>query len=61
MKKKKYPMNESGIPEYAVERFARCVLEDIREDFARAEVQAEFARWMEERKQGSAQPVTGSN
>lgn len=42
-------VNKSGIPQYAIERFARCVFEDMREDFAKPEVQAEFSRWLEER------------
>ena len=51
MKQEKQPVNHSDIPQYAIERFARCVLEDIREDFAKPEVQADFARWMAEREQ----------
>ena len=54
MKNKKTTSNEDTIPEFAIERFARCVLEDIREDFAREDVQAEFARWLEERERRSA-------
>lgn len=55
MKQEKQPVNHSDIPQYAIERFARCVLEDIREDFAKPEVQADFARWQKERKQTKLQ------
>ena len=51
MGKKKLP-KENCIPEYAIERFARCVLDDIRADYAREEIQAEFDVWMAKREQG---------
>ena len=52
MEDKKKSRNENTIPEYAIERFARCVLDDIRAAFIREDVQAEFAAWMAEREQG---------
>ena len=51
MGRKKKLVNNSGIPQYAIDRFARCVFDDIREDFAKPEVQAEFQRWLAEREQ----------
>lgn len=50
MGRKKKPANNSGIPEYAIERFSRYVWEDIRNDYEKPEVQAEFARWLTERE-----------
>ena len=56
MGRKKKLINNTDIPQYAIERFARCVFDDIRADFAREDVQAEFALWMAERenKKGAA-------
>ena len=42
MGRKKKLINKTDVPQYAVERFARCVFDDIRADFAKPEVQAEF-------------------
>ena len=50
MGRKKKLVNNTNIPQYAVERFARCVFDDIRADFAKPEVQAEFQRWLAERE-----------
>ena len=55
MGRKKKLVNNSGIPQYAIDRFARCVFEDIREDFAKPEVQADFQRWLAEREQNKKQ------
>ena len=55
MGRKKKIVNNSVYPQDLIERFARCVIEDIRADFAKAEVQAEFARWMEEQEKGAAE------
>ena len=52
-KKEREPVNNTGIPQYAIERFARCVFDDIRADFERPEIQEEYRRWLEERE-GSA-------
>ena len=49
-KKEREPVNNTGIPQYAIERFARCVFDDIRADFEKPESQAEFQRWLEERE-----------
>ena len=50
MSRKKKLVNNSGIPQYAIDRFARCVFDDIREDYMKPEVQADFSRWLEERE-----------
>ena len=50
MGRKKKLINKTNVPQYAVERFARCVFDDIRADYARPEVQAEFALWLAERE-----------
>ena len=51
MGRKKKLINKTNVPQYAVERFARCVFDDIRADFAKPEVQTEFQRWLAEREQ----------
>lgn len=50
MGRKHKVVNKSGIPQYAIERFARCVFDDIRADYANPEVQADFQRWLAERE-----------
>ena len=42
-------INKTDVPQYAVERFARCVFDDIRAAYADQEVQEEFARWQAQR------------
>ena len=49
-RKKEKPVNNTNIPHYAIERFARCIFEDIRADFAKPELRAEFARWLAKRE-----------
>ena len=48
MGRKKKLVNNTTIPQYAIERFARCVFDDIRADFANPEIQADFAIWQAE-------------
>ena len=57
MGRKKKLVNNSVYPQHLIERYARCVIEDIRADFAKEDVQADFARWMAERedKNGAAE------
>ena len=55
MGRKKKIVNNSIYPQHLIERFARCVIEDIRADFVREDVQAEFKRWMEEQEKGAAE------
>ena len=50
MGRKKKIINKTNVPQYAVEQFARCVFDDIRADYAKPEVQAEFQRWLAERE-----------
>ena len=44
-KKGRELVNNTGIPQYAIERFARSVLDDIKADYENSEIQAEFLRW----------------
>ena len=48
MGRKKKLINNSDIPQYAIERFARCVFDDIRAAYADEEIQKEFAAWQAE-------------
>ena len=48
MSRKKKLINNTNIPQYAIERFARCVFDDIRAAYADEEVQKEFAKWRAE-------------
>ena len=53
MGRKKKLINNSGIPQYAIETVARCLLPDIIAYFESEEGQREFAEWrrqQEERK-----------
>lgn len=50
MGRKHKVVNKSGIPQYAIDRFARSVFDDMREDFMKPEVQADFQRWLAERE-----------
>ena len=52
MANKNKTLKKCGIPEYVIERIARCVLDDIRADYTREDVQVEFAAWMTERERG---------
>ena len=48
MGRKKKLINNTNIPQYAIERFARCVFDDIRAAYADGEIQKEFAAWQAE-------------
>ena len=48
MGRKKKLINNTNIPNYAIERFARCVFDDIRAAYADEEIQKEFAAWQAE-------------
>lgn len=48
MSRKKKLINNTNIPQYAIERFARCVFDDIRAAYADEEIQKEFAEWQAE-------------
>ena len=43
MGRKKKLVNNTDIPQYAIERFARCVFDDIQAAYADEEIQKEFA------------------
>ena len=48
MSRKKKLINNTDIPQYAIERVARCVIDDIREDYLNEEIQKAFAEWQKE-------------
>ena len=48
MGRKKKLINNTDIPQYAIERVARCVLDDIREDYLKEEVLKAFVEWERE-------------
>lgn len=48
MGRKKKLINNTNIPQCAIERFARCVFDDIREAYADEEIQREYAQWQSE-------------
>jgi len=49
-RKKKF-INNTGIPDYAIEAFARCLLPDILADFENEDVLREFEQWKAEQIQ----------
>ena len=61
MGRKKKLVNNTTIPQYAIERFARCVFDDIRADFANPEIQADFAIWQAEQAAKKAELKLHSN
>ena len=61
MGRKKKLVNNTNIPQYAIERFARCVFDDIRADFANPEIQADFAIWQAEQAAKKAELKLHSN
>ena len=48
MSRKKKLINNTNIPQYAIERVARCVFDDIRAAYEDEEIQREFAEWQAE-------------
>ena len=48
MARKKKLINKTNVPQYAIERFARCVFDDIRAFYDSEEGQCEFAAWKAE-------------
>ena len=50
MGRKKKLINNTDIPQYAIERVARCVIDDIREAYLNEAVQKAFAEWEKERR-----------
>lgn len=58
MGRKKKLINNSGIPQYAIETVARCLLPDIIAYFESEEGQREFAEW--KRQQEEKEDIDGS-
>lgn len=48
LSRRKKLINNSDIPQYAIESIARCILPDILAYYKSEEGQKEFARWKEE-------------
>ena len=48
MGRKKKLINNTDIPQYAIERIARCVFDDIRAAYEDEAIQKEFAEWQAE-------------
>ena len=48
MSRKKKLINNTNIPQHAIERFARCVFDDIRAAYEDEEIQKEYAEWQAE-------------
>ena len=48
MGRKKKFVNKTEYPDYAIERFARCIFDDIRAAYADEDIQMEFAIWQAE-------------
>ena len=49
MARKKKPVNNSGIPQHAIEAIARCILPDIIAYYETEEGQREFREWKAKR------------
>lgn len=50
MGRKKKIVNNSGYPDWVIERVARCLYDDMAADFAKPEVQRDFEAWKAERQ-----------
>ncbi|MBP3673735.1 MAG: hypothetical protein J6J18_07895 [Oscillospiraceae bacterium] len=48
MGRKKKFVNKTEYPDYAIERFVRCIFDDVRAAYADEEIQKEFAIWQAE-------------
>ena len=48
MARKKKLINNTNIPDFAIERFARCIFDDLRTAYADEGIQKEFAAWKAE-------------
>ena len=51
MKKHKF-VNKTHYPDWAIERFTRCIFEDVRAFFATEEGQREYTAWLAEQEKG---------
>lgn len=59
MGRKKKPVNNSGIPQHAIESIARCILPDILAYYESEEGQREFREWKAKREAEQAEGKTG--
>ena len=51
MPRKKKPINHSNLPDYEIEKIARCIMPDILALFESEEGQEEFAEWKARQEQ----------
>ena len=51
-------INHTGIPQYEIEKIARCILPDILADYDSEEGQRELAAWKAQREQGQTQDIS---
>ena len=59
MGRKKKPINNSGIPQHAIETIARCILPDILAYYESEEGQREIQEWMAKREAEQTEGKTG--
>lgn len=59
MARKKKPVNNSGIPQHAIEAIARCILPDIIAYYETEEGQREFREWKAKRDTGASEGKKG--
>ena len=60
MSRKKKLINNTDIPQYAIERFTRCIFDDVRAYFATEEGQKEYTAWEEQENKKRAARNGGS-
>ena len=47
-------INKTGVPQYVIERIARCLLPDIQAYYESEEGQREFAEWQKQQEEAQA-------
>ena len=47
-------INKTGVPQYVIERIARCLLPDIQAYYESEEGQREFAKWQKQQEEAQA-------
>ncbi len=57
MGRRKKPVNNSDIPQHAIETIARCILPDIIAYYECEEGQREFQEWLAKKEQSEEQEV----
>lgn len=55
MRRRKKLINHTDIPQYEIEKIARCILPDILTYYDSEEGQREFAEWKAQREQAQTQ------